>query len=126
MPRDILSGPVISEHFSSLSNSALTLSLTVGSQIEDDSDVDNSDEDHAYQDQDQDQQIQLDFLLLSIHWASVAEHFDRVGPRGPYNQVPKSIDFFFVCLSAPDRFFRHMFRYATLYITAALLIINLV
>jgi len=34
------------------------------------------------------------------------------GPRGPYFQFPKSSDVFHFSLQWPDRWFRHMYRYA--------------
>ncbi|CAK5267076.1 unnamed protein product [Mycena citricolor] len=49
--------------------------------------------------------------LAGFQWSDLAEWIsaeDR--SRGPYNQIPKSLDFFSVCLQAPDREFRHMFR----------------
>ncbi|KAJ6528964.1 hypothetical protein B0H19DRAFT_1274585 [Mycena capillaripes] len=48
--------------------------------------------------------------LTALNWASIAEFMSGDGSRGPYDQIPKSVDFFSVCLRAPDREFRHMFR----------------
>lgn len=50
--------------------------------------------------------------LAAIDWISVADSFYSSGPgsRGPYDRIPKSVDFFSCCLQAPDREFRHMFR----------------
>ncbi len=50
----------------------------------------------------------------AVDWMSIADSFYSSGPgsRGPYTGIPKSLDFFSCCLQAPDRAFRHMFRYA--------------
>ena len=48
---------------------------------------------------------------MGIQWDLVAQMFNSNGQRGSYNQFPKSVDFFTTCLHAPDRLFRHMFRY---------------
>jgi hypothetical protein len=49
--------------------------------------------------------------LAALNWTEIARYMVGDGSRGPYNQIPKSVDFFSVCLQAPDREFRHMFRY---------------
>ncbi|KAJ7182931.1 hypothetical protein C8R43DRAFT_941015 [Mycena crocata] len=48
--------------------------------------------------------------LTSLDWLEIAEFMLGDGSRGRYDQIPKSVDFFSVCLQAPDREFRHMFR----------------
>ena len=50
--------------------------------------------------------------IAAIDWMSIAASFYSSGPgsRGPYDRIPKSVDFFSCCLQAPDREFRHMFR----------------
>ncbi|KAJ7746116.1 hypothetical protein DFH07DRAFT_962995 [Mycena maculata] len=48
--------------------------------------------------------------LASLNWLEIAEHMLGDGSRGRYDKIPKSVDFFSVCLQAPDREFRHMFR----------------
>jgi hypothetical protein len=49
--------------------------------------------------------------LSALDWAAVAERMSGDGSRGSYDQILKSADFFSVSLQAPDREFRHMFRY---------------
>ena len=48
-----------------------------------------------------------------INWTAIAESFCTEGPgsRGPYGQIPRCAEFFACCLRAPDREFRHIFRY---------------
>ena len=48
--------------------------------------------------------------LAALNWIAIAERMSGDGSRGTYDQIPKSADFFSVCLRAPDREFRHMFR----------------
>ncbi|KAJ7154412.1 hypothetical protein C8R43DRAFT_1126492 [Mycena crocata] len=48
--------------------------------------------------------------LESLNWMAIAQCMSGDGSRGSYDQIPKSVDFFSVCLRAPDREFRHMFR----------------
>lgn len=50
--------------------------------------------------------------LAGVDWEAIAMSFYQSGPgsRGPYNGIPKSVNFFSCCLSAPPRTFRHMFR----------------
>jgi hypothetical protein len=50
--------------------------------------------------------------LTAFEWTRIAILMSD-GTRGPYNQFPKSRDFFSTSLQAPDRYFRKMFRYAT-------------
>ncbi|KAJ7934848.1 hypothetical protein B0H13DRAFT_2481297 [Mycena leptocephala] len=52
-----------------------------------------------------------DLLEISaLMWLEIVERMDGDGSRGPYDKIPKSVDFFSVCLRAPDREFRHMCR----------------
>ncbi|KAJ7478863.1 hypothetical protein B0H11DRAFT_1916545 [Mycena galericulata] len=51
--------------------------------------------------------------LEALNWAVIAESVSGDGSQGPYNQIPKSVDFFSVCLRVPDREFRHMFRFVS-------------
>jgi hypothetical protein len=51
--------------------------------------------------------------LTAFEWTRIAILMSD-GTRGPYNQFPKSRDFFLTSLQAPDRYFRKMFRYAML------------
>ena len=48
--------------------------------------------------------------LSAFNWIAIAQAMTGEGSRGAYDQIPKSVDFFSVCLRAPDREFRHMFR----------------
>ena len=48
--------------------------------------------------------------LSALNWIGIAEGMSGNGSRGPYTQISKSVDFFSICLQAPDREFRHMFR----------------
>jgi hypothetical protein len=50
------------------------------------------------------------FEFSALYWIAIAEWMTGGDTRGPYNLIPKSVDFFSVCLRAPDREFRHMFR----------------
>lgn len=49
--------------------------------------------------------------LTALNWTEIALSMTGDGSRGSYDQIPKSVDFFSVCLQAPDREFRHMFRF---------------
>jgi hypothetical protein len=52
-----------------------------------------------------------DLLEISaLMWLEIAERMDGDGSRGPYDKIPESVDFFSVCLRAPNREFRHIFR----------------
>jgi hypothetical protein len=51
--------------------------------------------------------------LSALNWMQIAEMMTGDGSRGPYNQIVKSTDFFSACLQAPNREFRHMFRYGS-------------
>ncbi|KAJ7746036.1 hypothetical protein B0H16DRAFT_1462622 [Mycena metata] len=48
--------------------------------------------------------------LYALDWIAIAAAMSGDGSRGAYDQIIKSKDFFSVCLQAPDREFRHMFR----------------
>ncbi|KAJ7229784.1 hypothetical protein GGX14DRAFT_383754 [Mycena pura] len=48
--------------------------------------------------------------ISALNWMAIAQRMTGDGFRGTYDQIPKSADFFSVCLRAPDREFRHMFR----------------
>ncbi|KAJ7125513.1 hypothetical protein C8R43DRAFT_958468 [Mycena crocata] len=48
--------------------------------------------------------------LESLNWMAIAQCMSGDGSRGSYDQIPKSVDFFSVCLRAPNHKFRHMFR----------------
>ena len=50
------------------------------------------------------------FELTALNWLEIVRYMTGDGSRGTYDQIPKSADFFSVCLRAPDREFRHMFR----------------
>jgi hypothetical protein len=50
------------------------------------------------------------FELSAPNWIAIAEQMTGGDSRSFYNLIPKSVDFFSVCLRAPDREFRHMFR----------------
>lgn len=56
------------------------------------------------------------FEVLGIAYTAISRMDDffygRLGPRGPYNQIGKSEDFFRVSLSWPERWFRKQFRCA--------------
>ena len=106
MPRAIPSGPETAQHFHLMAQSAIGLSLSLETPVENESDSEQSENEAEDR-----RLLSIDLEIAGIHWESIAEHFHRTGPRGPYNQIPKSVDFFFVCLNAPDRYFRHMFRY---------------
>jgi hypothetical protein len=41
--------------------------------------------------------------LSALNWITIAEEMANTGFRGAYNLIPKSADFFSVCLRAPDR-----------------------
>ncbi|KAF7372024.1 DDE Tnp4 domain-containing protein [Mycena venus] len=48
--------------------------------------------------------------LTALNSAEIAQYMSGDGSRGTYDQIPKSKDFFSICLRAPDCEFRHMFR----------------
>ena len=48
--------------------------------------------------------------LSAFQWMQIALAMSGDGSRGPYNQFPKSADFFAISLQAPERYFRQMFR----------------
>jgi hypothetical protein len=48
--------------------------------------------------------------LSALQWMQIALAMSGDGSRGPYNQFPKSADFFAISLQAPERYFRQMFR----------------
>ncbi|KAF7362660.1 DDE Tnp4 domain-containing protein [Mycena venus] len=48
--------------------------------------------------------------LAALNWVELAQYMAGDGSRGTYDQIAKSKDFFGICLRAPDREFRHMFR----------------
>jgi hypothetical protein len=48
--------------------------------------------------------------LAALNWMAIAQSMSGDGSRGTYDQIPKSADFCTVCLQAPAREFRHMFR----------------
>ncbi|KAK7027090.1 hypothetical protein R3P38DRAFT_2394612, partial [Favolaschia claudopus] len=47
--------------------------------------------------------------LVALDWMEIAAYLGDTS-RGPYNNIPKSTDFFSVLLQSPDRYFRNMFR----------------
>src|ERR1700735_3979971 len=49
--------------------------------------------------------------LMGATWLQTASALTAEGSRGPYNQFPKSQDFFITTLQSPDLMFRHQFRY---------------
>ncbi|KAG1824894.1 uncharacterized protein BJ212DRAFT_1295949 [Suillus subaureus] len=49
-------------------------------------------------------------FLKALEYRSSAASITGDGSRGPYNQIPRSKDFFSCCLQGPDREFRHHFR----------------
>jgi hypothetical protein len=51
--------------------------------------------------------------LSALTWAEIAQSMSGDGSRGCYDKIPRSTDFFSVCLRAPDREFCHMFRYVS-------------
>jgi hypothetical protein len=51
--------------------------------------------------------------ISALNWAEIAERMSGDGSRGSYDRIPKSADFFSVSLRAPDREFRHMFRWGS-------------
>jgi hypothetical protein len=57
-----------------------------------------------------DDQISEIIELSALQWTQLALSMSGDGSRGPYNQFPKSTDFFSTSLQAPDRYFRRMFR----------------
>ena len=65
-----------------------------------------------------------DTELLAISWVHVAATLCDGVPRGSYDQIPKSKDFFATALQAPDRWFRQMFRYALSFIFMLILPVN--
>lgn len=52
-----------------------------------------------------------------INWAALAESFYKHGPgsRGPYGQIPRSADFFSICLQAPVRVMRTLYILPSVY-----------
>ncbi|KAJ6525509.1 hypothetical protein DFH09DRAFT_1095561 [Mycena vulgaris] len=48
--------------------------------------------------------------LAALNWMEIAQCMTGDGSWGTYDKIPKSAVFFSVCLRAPDREFRHMFR----------------
>ena len=48
--------------------------------------------------------------LSALNWVLIAQAMSGDRSCGPYDQIPKSVDFFSVCLSTPDHEFCHMFR----------------
>jgi hypothetical protein len=78
--------------------------------LDDDLDIDLfDDEDDFEADLIADDSLEL-FKFSALNWIAIAEQMTGGDTRGPYNLIPKSVDFFSVCLRAPDREFRHMFR----------------
>ncbi|KAJ7312841.1 hypothetical protein DFH08DRAFT_896015 [Mycena albidolilacea] len=49
------------------------------------------------------------FEFSALNWITMTEQMTGGDTRGPYNLIPKSVDFFSVCLRTPDCEFRHMF-----------------
>jgi hypothetical protein len=50
--------------------------------------------------------------LAALNWMDIAQYMSGDGSRRTYDKIVKSKDFFSICLRAPDREFRHMFRSA--------------
>jgi hypothetical protein len=89
--------------------------LSASIALEDDPDLDQfEDEDALEGDLLADDDISEILELSALNWMAIAQGMSGDGSRGSYDQIPKSLDFFSVCLQAPDREFRHMFRYATM------------
>ena len=73
--------------------------LLVTSLLLDDSD---SDEDSEIPDDDSDAEDRNIFELIALHYVSKAAELAGDGTRGPYNQEPRSADFFDVCRARQD------------------------
>ena len=56
-----------------------------------------------------DDQISEIIELSALQWTQLALSMSGDGSRGPYNQFPKSTNFFSTSLQAPDQYFRRMF-----------------
>ncbi|KIL55493.1 hypothetical protein M378DRAFT_28554 [Amanita muscaria Koide BX008] len=72
----------------------------------DDDDIPLDDEDSAFSNNDLSEILELS----ALQWTQIALSMSGDGSRGPYNQFPKSADFFAISLQAPERYFRRMFR----------------
>ena len=73
---------------------------------DDDDDIPADDEDSSsHNDNDLGEILELS----ALQWMQIALAMSD-GSRGPYNQFPKSADFFAISLQAPERYFRQMFR----------------
>ncbi|KAI0643112.1 hypothetical protein C8Q79DRAFT_928866 [Trametes meyenii] len=94
-----------------IDNSLLNLVTSLVLESDNDSEIDSEDEEEIGDLRD-DFTVQDYLELTALDWMAIAESFYSTGPgsRGPYDQIPKSKDFFSCCLQAPDRAFRHMFR----------------
>ena len=79
----------------------------IASMLFHDSDEDNSDNDNDNSHNTDDCDT---FELLALHYLSEAAELAGDGTRGPYNQAPKSTDFFDIMMTSPDRTFRHLVR----------------
>lgn len=102
------------EQIHELLTDAGLLNLLAAFFFEDSDSEDELDTDEEEFSEDEDFSVAELLELNAINWFGIADSFYKQGPgsRGPYNQIPKSKDFFSCCLQAPDREFRHMFRYA--------------
>ena len=90
-------------------NNLLLYAVALDNDPDDDSDIQDDDKDFAGLDSD-DNDLSEVLELTSLQWTQIVLSLSGDGSRGPYNQFPKSTDFFAVSLQAPERYFRRMFR----------------
>ena len=78
---------------------------------DDDIPLDDSDDENLGLDSDSESDNGLSEILelSALQWTQIVLALSGDGSRGPYNQFPKSTDFFAVSLQAPERYFRRMF-----------------
>lgn len=68
-------------------------------------------EEHEIYGLDSDKEVSELLELEGLLWLERASALSGTGSRGPYNQFPKSKDYFSTTLQNPDRQFRHAFRF---------------
>ena len=72
--------------------------------------LDDDDDDEFDSDLASDNDLSEVLELTALQWTQIVLALSGDGKRGPYNQFPKSTDFFAVSLQAPERYFWRMFR----------------
>jgi hypothetical protein len=95
------------EYEAELANWAETL-LLCSAALNDDTDWSDDEEDEEFDDTVGTDGEALE--LLALEQLGIMECLSGDGSRGPYDNIPKSKDFFPGLLSNPERRFRHFFR----------------